>query len=391
MERRKFLKGLSAALASIPVVGYLVPNTVAAPVTESIETVETMQTIFNSERLSKLIKFYTKNPRAIKMGTPNHNRVPIVDYKSDSDILSEKNVKGTYMLSGIGTYILADALSDSEGALMYGNPDEVEFITTKLPQLKSGQRISDKFLTKIHRMLQDNNKDAQKYYAAWEDTLAQSIAKGLQNRRTSLEMMFMLGGKAFNHGMKINFDLGVPEGIHVTNKFEKRPLAVIKKHLKTVKNQHNVKYDRMTISTNLFRELLYGTPRFQGMDLGTARKATSKALKLEIEIDDSVFFERGNNGEKNAIPYLPKNKILFSVKANDNNEKVFHFGSLLPMEAVMSELLNLTVVRNADSGPIGYFTVANEINPASVTGWGVMRGLPVLKDKTAFSSITIER
>lgn len=392
MKRRDFLNGVVPALATIPFIGGMFKDVQASDgakltdVGAGSNIVSTPKTsTFDSVELNKLVKEYITHPRVTSRQLIFEERTPTIDYTDPSEMIAFK-----------GTLAVADTLSDNQDGVVYDTVGVMHFTALEVPTLKVGSRVGELMILREYKRRNglDTNPHTEQYMRDWKNTLAETLAISLKQRKNTMLAAFMLGADNFhNFGIMLNLDLGVPEGVHsksTSTHFKTKPLATIRKHLRYMKTKHGVSYDRVTLSSEMFKQIILNAENKKlrrKADAGVVRQRLAKHLNLEIEIYDGCFFERGNNGSRVSIRYMAENKILFSNSKNDNNPEVIHFGNTYSSESIINGLFSDST---AEFGPHGYFTTPLDFNPPSVTGWGVIRGLPVLKDKTAFASLTIE-
>jgi hypothetical protein len=393
MKRRDFLEGWKG-LAALALLGGTTSDTWAGtsppePIGEiKPDTIKPFEK-FNGQRLMERVKYWTENPKDDKYPLLYERRMPIVSYTPKNESKIDHKVRGNIFM--------ADVIADDQEASIQDTVGRFEFVPNSIPSLKIGSRLSESTLIRIYEQSIKPTEKSEKFLDKWFDNLAENLAIGLRQRRNQLSVMYMLGASDFNnYGVVVRLDLGIPEGVHSTVEsatFKNKPLSVIRKHLRFIKRFYGATYDRMTLSSEALQDIV-STQENKRLNktVGNtdhAVKELSKTLKLDVELDDSTFLQRSLGGETKEVRYLPANEILFSSKKNDNNPEICHFASTVCTESIVSSIFDDGKIKGgAQHGPIAYFTGNRDLNPPDIRAWAVTRGLPVIKDLTAFSSIT---
>lgn len=382
MERRDFMKGLLAGLSSIPFVGHLIP-TEAAEVMETAEisklAVNVPKTTFDSMELNRLVVKHFNTPS--KNGKQLFlSRTPVIDVDDDE-------VVGKFK----GQFVAADIITDEQEAIVYDTVGRFEFISTNIPNLKIGSRVGQSIIHQEGRlqMAALENKPIKendvKFINDWRETTAESLAVGLKQRMNSLIAGIMLGGYEYN-GIILRIE--TPDWVHVKHDRETLKESVLAQ-VKFMKDTYSTDLNRITMGTPMFRKL---SEEMAGgeKDVEKAKIKIEKELKLFVEIYDEVIFVQGHVGQRLRERVLPRSKILFSNTSYDNNYKAIYFGNAVVTESIISRSLGNPISDGVKHGAIAYFSGNRELNPPEIRAWAVNRGIPVLANETAFSSLTVD-
>jgi hypothetical protein len=394
MTSREFWDGIVAKLATIPFIGRFFKEKVVLPTTifDTAELNQLVQEAFNKDVSSKNLLFY--------------ERAKILQ-KDDIEIIGK--FKGT-------TYIADVLVKEGEEVNTYES-GYYAFSNNEIPYIKIGSRVSE-MMIKREGLIQECIKDKKpldeystRFIADWKRTFAESMAVGLKQRINSMLIAAALGGQSNANGHVVNWDFGVPEGIHAKTDWSiTEPVASIQGHLRYMDEEHRKIFDRITMSSHLFRSLapslveVHAPDEFKALflrkdsegnftisDMKLARQLLANVLQMEVEIYDGYYYVRMKDGKRVQQRYLPEDRILFSHTDNDKNVNALYFASSITAESIVSRSFGNPITDDGPSyGPIGYFRCRQDLNPPDVTGWAVMRGMPVLVDPGAFASLQVK-
>lgn len=398
MDRRDFIKKGSGVLATIPLIGWLFrtdaePNTVTLDT--SLAPVEKISEFnpFDSTKLNGQVKEAVKNLSTTDPNLMFISRTPVVHYLSDEELtgaIAESLVIPT------SKFYTADLVANDQESPIY-EMGLKPFSASAIPNIKIGSRIGQEYLSKIAQF--QASPSGLQHIEDYQNTTAKSLVTGVYQRMNQLLVSYMVGGVQYDrYGLQIKLNNISAPDIHRKADWSGKyfPLASIRGHLRAVKNKYNVSYDRVTMTSTMFRAIIENCDNAKvrkeyKKGLSEARQALANILKLEIEVYDSTFKIRANDGSTQQESYLPTNVLLFSATKNDNNKDVFHFGNAITTESIVSNIFktNAGNTGGVSVGPIGYYTTDPSLNPPDVSAWAVSRGLPVLKDAKAFSSLTV--
>jgi hypothetical protein len=182
-------------------------------------------------------------------------------------------------------------------------------------------------------------------------------------------------------------------------------LARRSRGLGDVYKRQGERYDRVTMSTRAFTYVTqsaefqnrikgvlryaFGTQQINTGDTGQMRQLLSDILNATIELVDTTFWERSNNGAKTRARVLPYNKVILSSTGDDNNRSTMDFANGIVTESVVGTMLGEEGFNGEAFGPIAYYTGNTSLNPPNITVWGVQRGFPRKHRETATAVLTV--
>ena len=235
--------------------------------------------------------------------------------------------------------VAADVIGD--GA--FDTVGTFEFVARTYPNIKTGVKIPN---TSYETMT----------------LTADNLAKGCTHRLNDLIALHAFGGGSVGGFV---FETEALEGVHTS--VDKYDINSINEKLKYMETTYGMKYDRITLNGVLLT-LLTGEVKSV-----PAKRILKEKTGLKIDIDNGYYNQRGIDGKMTQRNYVPMDKLILSNSKNDKSDS-FYFANL----PVASEHQDV----NGEYGITGY--VDGDI------AWSVMRGVPILRDKTAFSTITFK-
>lgn len=218
-----------------------------------------------------------------------------------------------------------------------------EIVSTNFPNIKSGVRLKDQDYERM--VLTANN-----------------LAISCTHRLNALLSLYVCGGGELGHHY---VKMDTPVEVHSVVDDIKNGIGAIKAKLEYMEALHGAKYDRLTLNGVLLT-LLTGE-----IKVVQAKKMLKEATGLKIDVDNGYYNVKPTDGNMVQHNYVPNNKLIFSNSKNDNSD-LFYFANLPISDEVVTD----------EYGVTGY--VKDD------TAWAVVRGVPVLADKTAFSTITFK-
>jgi hypothetical protein len=329
-----------------------------------------------------------------------------------------------------GQFVAADVISDDQEAAVYDTVGQFEFVATEIPNLKLGSRVSQHMINRLARLRQNiSGANDVRYFTDWENTLAESLVTGVRQRMNALICAMWLDASSYDrYGIKLtNASWGTPAPLKanaavawtVANYATATPITDILALANTVApDTYGETYNRITMSSKAFRYILKtaeyqslmggelrfdfrtagidgtgGTSVHQGStmnmnDFGMHRQMVANLLGMELELYDGVFYERGNNGARTQVRYIPENKIVLSNSNDDNDASAMDFANGVVTESVVSPIIGSGGIGGEAFGPIAYFTGNENLNPPDIVAWGVARGFPRKHRETATAVIT---
>lgn len=236
-------------------------------------------------------------------------------------------------------FISADVITDETDKEKKGG--SFEFVATNYPHIKSGVRLKD---------LSDSRLKLT----------AENLAVGCHVRLNALLALYMCGG-----GSMGSFDIKInaPEEVHSIA--TSTSMDTIIEKLKMMEDIHNVKYDRVTLNEVLLTVLT------GGLVPAKAKKILKAETGLKVDVDNSHYKQREHDGSLGEYNFVPADRLILSKSKNDKSD-IFYFANLPLLDSADVEFSN-------KHGVQGYIK--------DDTAWAVLRGIPVLKDSTAFATI----
>jgi hypothetical protein len=351
----------------------------------------------NSARLDRIV---TTLASQLEMERPliYVNRLDMVDAEDDE-------IMGRF----VGNVVAADIIADDQQAVVQES-GKLELVTTQIPNVKLGQRIGQGKLNLMERLNRFGGlaRDDEAY-RTWEQRFAENLVTGVRQRLNFLACAMMLDLANYNRfGVVLtNASWGMPANLKVTPATAWSNVAavpiddILGMNVLASQNYYNVAYDRATMSTQAFQYLVKTTQfaneasltlnagflvspsAIAGQDVRRNQNLLGRILNMEIEIDDATFAERNNAGALARSRYLPANKVLLSRTQDDNDPAVWDIGNAVVTESVVAGLrgefggmLGANPFAGGRTGPVGYYTGREDLNPPDLVGWAVARAFP---------------
>jgi hypothetical protein len=308
-----------------------------------------------------------------------------------------------------GRVFAADIITDDSEAAVYESA-KLELVTTQVPNLKLGQRLGQTMLNRLARMRQGALLPSDvNYMDEWFNRLAQNLVLGVRQRMNMLICAALIDNLRYNRlGVNVVGSFGMPNILKVVpaipwtldgtnpnvNALPLDDILVLANQIAA--DNYGIRYNRVTMSSKAFRFIL-GTTQFANRssliagfpvtaamvnvaDQPTMQATLGRLLNMEVELYDTAYWERGEDGTKTRTRVLPANVVLLTNTENDGDGNVMDFANTPVTEGIVGALTggepgqpNL----GADAyGPVGYFTGREDFNPPDITAWSVARGMP---------------
>jgi hypothetical protein len=323
-----------------------------------------------------------------------------------------------------GNFVAADVIADDQEAVVYDTVGRFEFVSTNIPNIKMGSRISQKMidrLARLRRNLAGANDVA--FFTDWENTIAESLIVGVRQRINALICAMWLDSGNYNkYGIILqgvswgtpaalkttlagtdrwSTDVGVTANVSATNPITNLQIVLNE----TAPDTYGEIYNRITMSSKAFR-FLTSTTEFQNRiagelrysfgagqlnlrDAGAMRQLAANILGVEIEIYDGIFYEAGNAGKRVQQRYIPENMVLFSNTNDDNDSSAMDFANGVVTESVVSDLIGNGGIGGEAFGPVAYYTGNGDLNPPDIRAWAVARGFPRKHRETCIATMQV--
>lgn len=313
-----------------------------------------------------------------------------------------------------GAIYAADIIADDQEATTYES-GELKFVTSSIPNIKIGASLGQKMINRLDR-LQRNLGQANdlSFFTDWENTLAANLVEGTRQRINYLICAMQCDGLGYNRlGVNLSdVSWGMPADLKVTvatdwsDLVNSTPITDLQTVMvDTAPDVYGEQYNRITMSSRAFKyvtqgaefqnrvkgELRYafGTGQLNLKDTSAMRQLLSNILNAEIEVYDSTFWERSNNGTKTRSRVLPYNKVILSNTQDDNNRGAMDFANGVVTESIVGSALGMEGFSGESFGPISYWTGNPDLNPPEIKAWCITRGFPRRLRETCTSVLTV--
>ena len=313
-----------------------------------------------------------------------------------------------------GTIFAADVIADDQEAVVYES-GSFQFTANTIPNLKLGKSVGQSMLNRVMRMQKNlSNTFDSSFFTDWENTVAEDLVQGIRERINFLVCCMQMDATTYNR-MGINMTgtgWGMPSDLKVTaaadwsDNANSTPITDLQTIMnRTAPDTYGERYNRVTMSIRAFTYLTqsaefqnrikgvlryaFGTQQINTGDTGQMQQLLADILNATIEIVDTTFWERSNNGAKTAARVLPYNKVILSSTNDDGNRAVMDFANGVVTESVVGTMLGEEGFNGESFGPIAYYTGNTSLNPPNITVWGVQRGFPRKHRETATAVLTV--
>jgi hypothetical protein len=321
------------------------------------------------------------------------------------------SVDGEIMGRWIGRIQIADLIADDAKAVVYP-AGKFSLESSSPPNLKHGVAFSQ---SEINQLL------ALEGASAMNGGLNASMAKtmlmqrvdglllGVRQRMEALIIAMHLDSFSYNRlGVVLNgATWGMPSDLNVTPTYpwtdtvNADPVTDILTMLLVARERYGVYYDRVRMSTASFRAMI-ATASFikraqstvslainytqvPQVKLDYQQAVAANLLGCHIELYDARYWTYNASRIPVSVPFLPLNKVIIDTAGNDNNPTVQDFANGVVTETLLSSFggdgasTASGMIGRFDQGqvgPVSYCTMPSDLNPPSITAWGVARGFP---------------
>jgi hypothetical protein len=304
----------------------------------------------------------------------------------------------------IGQVLISDIVADDAQAAVYSS-GRVILEKVNIPNLKHGIMVNQEQLNQlgtINRMGGIPNSD--NIFNDYLMRTMDSIIVGIRQRMEALVVAMHIDGFSYDKlGIKMqNVTWGMPSTLKVTtavpwtDTVNSTPITDILSMFRIGVVRWGEHYDRATMSRQAF-DLMTRSAEFQNrarfllapgqptasiplLDYEYMTKLAGSMLNMEIELYDARYWYQSTDGQITSAPFLPINRVVLTSKNNDNNRMAMDFANGIVTESIVASMSQqLSVIGRFGGpayGPVGYATSPNDLNPPTVTMWGVARGFP---------------
>jgi hypothetical protein len=309
-----------------------------------------------------------------------------------------------------GRVLAADIVADDQEALV-NESLSLDVVTHAAPNVKLGERLGQKLLTRLKQWEQGlyRNVQGENALADWENQLADKLVLGVRQRLNAMAAAMMIDSFSYDRfGVKLSgATWGMPPDLKTTvliawtNPTTATPISDILGVDAYTRVKYGIVYDVVTMSTADF-QLMIATTEFANkatLNVGGAAAflLTPAALKTasipdmlnlagrilnkDIVLDDTTFNERSAAGTLSQSRALPLGKVLLSRKEDEGNGRAYDMANGMVTETMVADMAGASSMVGgglpADAfGPIGYFTARPDLNPPDVVCWAVARAFP---------------
>lgn len=353
---------------------------------------------FDAARVTSLMQGLT-DPRLLPVPLIWNARIPDVP-------ATDEEVTAKY----VGTMLIADLIADDAKAVTYSQ-GRFQFQTTQVPNLKMGLSMNQAMLNALQRIKEMGGvqKDDVGFF---NDRYAKNIADvkyGVELRKEALKIAMLLDGLSYDRlGIKmVNVTWGMYSDLKVTpavawSSTSGTGLTDINTVRSIAKQRYGIDLNRATMTTPALRALVAQTEylnQVKNVYLASSLGGPTLAAPLQgdmflkklaetiiagtgeaftIEIDDRRYWSQDTAGVTTSNRFHPVSKVLLTSTANDGNSNAMDFANCVVTESIVGSMLPNSAIGQipVGRGPIGYATGNPDLNPPSITTWGVARGFP---------------
>lgn len=332
-------------------------------------------------------------------------RTPIIP-AIDSEILASYQ----------GYVYIADLIADDASAVAY-NTGKFILEANTVPNLKIGTPLTQAMLNQLNALVANlASADDRAMFLDWESRTIDALLLGVRQRMEALIIAMHVGSLSYDRlGIKMtNVSWGRPSDLAYTpgtgwdTAGSATPVADILYIRKLAAIRYGVTYNRVTMSTEAF-EYMIATTEFQNkakpfltVGLTFANLSTSnlnammalaeQVIGMRIELYDARYWYQSGAGAVSSARFLPVTKVILTDSQADNDPTACDFANGVVTESIVGSLAQSAMVGNlggARRGPLAYATVPPDLNPPTVTYWGVARGFPRLHRKQMSACLTV--
>jgi hypothetical protein len=313
-------------------------------------------------------------------------------------------VDGEILGRFIGQVLISDIVADDARAAVYSS-GRVVLEKVNIPNLKHGIMVNQEQLNQlasINRMGGIPNSD--NIFSDYLMRTMDSIILGIRQRMEALIVAMHIDGFSYDKlGIKMNnVTWGMPSTLKVTTAVpwtdlvNSTPITDLLSMFRVGVVRWGERFNRVTMSRQAF-DLMTRSTEFQNrarfllapgqptasiplLNYEYMRNLAGSMLNMEIELYDARYWYQNTDGTIVSAPFLPLNKIVLTNTANDNNRAAMDFANGVVTESIVASLAQQVSVIGRFGGPafgpVGYATSPADLNPPTVTLWGVARGFP---------------
>ena len=348
------------------------------------------------------------DPRLMPGNLRYLKRTPIVN-TFDSEIIARV----------LNQVLTADIIADDQASHVYSG-QKVKFELNRVPKIKVGYAMTETMIQLWNQIKMQAAPDpaSVSMFTDYQRNAVANVILGVQQRMEALIVAMHIDqvSPAYNR-LGIQFGSDVSWGMwpdlkgvsaygwaDTVNSTPVNDLLGLKLIGAT---RYGKDYDRVTLSTALFRAML-ATQEFQSKaklyvpaqlaagtyssyfplaNLTQQQQFAQNVLGMDIDLYDTRHPQPQTNGSPAVYtPYLPLNVAELSQKSDDNNANVMDWGNTMPVETQMGQVPGIIGggFPTPQYGPVAYAALANpQLDPPGYVTYGVARGFPRKYDQAA--------
>jgi hypothetical protein len=300
-----------------------------------------------------------------------------------------------------GKVIAADLVADDQKALAHSSMS-LDLVSTALPNVKIGEMVPQKFLDRLQALEAAPPARGEAMVTDFELQLAQKLVLSVRMRLNALACAMMIDTFSYNRfGVQLaGATWGMPTALKVTpgtvwSNVAATPITDILTIVTTARQTYGVEFDKITLGTSDLSDLLKTTEFANkatltlgagflltqagviAADLPTMKGVLGRMLNMTVEVDDAVIQERNNAGALTASRVLPLHYVLLSRTQDEGRGEVMDMANGFVTESLVNGMVGAVEGLAGDQrGPVAYYTAPPDLNPPSITAWGVCKAFP---------------
>jgi hypothetical protein len=315
-----------------------------------------------------------------------------------------------------GRSIAADIIADDAKGVLKSSP-QVRLENEHVPNIKGGRALRQGELDFIGRAIQGTASPADLKYLS--DAITRTV---IDAKEGVWQMMnFIIWGMLSNNlaynkdGYKVTaFNWGTPSDLIVTpgtlwTNIASTPITDVNTLVELMRVKYGIIVDRITMSTTALRNasattqfitlatnalVTGGVATFiNSSDIKTVAELAGRLWGLKVVIEDNTMDVQGQDGSITSTRYLAVNKVVLDSSMSDGNRNVMDFGSAPVTEGVVASILGqsqsqiIGSLTDGARGPVCY--AEGNMNPPSISIWGVAKGFARKHKETATAVLTV--
>ena len=339
------------------------------------------------------------------------NRTPLVN-ATDGEITADFT----------GDVFAAEIIPDDQRALTRAS-GKFTLEAAKLPNIKQGETLNQEMLNLMDRInaggaIRDDEGIINRYMQNVVDRRLRAVRITMEVLRVGCALDTISWDRA---GVKFTATFGTPSDLKVTpgttwaTAATATPVTDVQTLMALGREKYGENYNRLTMTSVAFRQLI-ATTQFRDMsavyrqlvgitaatfpatDMARMTNIAGMMLGAQIELYDSKYYTQNNAGTtSSATNFLPDTKVILSSTANDGDGDVTDFANAVVTESIVAGLTGTNFAGGGAGGfggpaygPVSYVTLSShDLNPPGVVCWGVARGMPRKRRKSAEAVLTI--